>query len=138
MPVSNPPSRPALPNTSLQFNNSGSFGGANVLVFAGSSIRAIPGIDLEFRGGPDNGAGGVGVLRLIGGFSNTNGVSGGGALVVGGDAGTGNSDGGNVGIFGGSPSGTGKQGNIITALPTSDPGVSGALWNNLGIVTVSP
>jgi hypothetical protein len=29
-------------------------------------------------------------------------------------------------------------GNVLTALPVADPGVSGALWNNAGVVNVSP
>lgn len=66
---------------------------------------------------------------------------GGDALLSGGDGssnGTGDAHGGNVTITGGTGYGTGHDGYVMmTNLPTSDPGVTGALWNNSGVLTVS-
>lgn len=51
---------------------------------------------------------------------------------------SGNADGGDVEISGGQEYGTGNVGNILMAsLPTSDPSVAGALWNNSTVLTVS-
>lgn len=49
-----------------------------------------------------------------------------------------NRSGGNVYLRGGTGYGTGHDGYIVMDnLPTSDPGVTGALWNNSGVLTVS-
>lgn len=56
----------------------------------------------------------------------------------GGDATLGNANGGDVIITPGALVGTGRQGLfIINNLPTSDPGVTGAIWSNSGVLTVS-
>ena len=66
----------------------------------------------------------------------------GGNLIISGGGGSsgsaGNAHGGNVTITGGTGYGTGHDGYILmTNLPTSDPGVTGALWNNSGVLTIS-
>ena len=56
----------------------------------------------------------------------------------GGSSSTGDAHGGNVIISGGTGYGTGHDGYVILGnLPTSDPGVTGALWNDLGTLRIS-
>lgn len=59
--------------------------------------------------------------------------------LIGGAASTvGNWNGGDIVVRGGTANGTGAVGNIIMDnLPTSNPGVTGALWNNLGILSIA-
>ncbi|MCK5610965.1 hypothetical protein KAR91_54335 [Candidatus Pacearchaeota archaeon] len=69
--------------------------------------------------------------NLIGADLNINGGAG-----ASGSAGL--ASGGNVSIDGGAAFGTGVVGNIIMAsLPTSDPAVTGALWNNSNVMNIS-
>ena len=73
--------------------------------------------------------------------SATTNLAGGGINILGGDGASGSAgdaDGGDVTIKGGTGYGTGSVGNIImNALPTADPAVAGALWNNSGVLNVS-
>ena len=68
-------------------------------------------------------------------------LDGGDVNIVGGagaSSSAGDADGGDVNIDGGQEYGTGTIGNIIMAsLPTSDPTIAGALWNNSNVLTVS-
>ncbi len=64
-------------------------------------------------------------------------VDGGDLNLVGGASATGSGNGGDVVIQGGATT-AGSVGNIIMdTLPTADPTVAGALWNNSGVLTVS-
>jgi hypothetical protein len=80
----------------------------------------------------------VASIQITGGASTGDGVAGGTITLAPGSAGTGDSDGGDLILFGGSGSGSGRQGQILMiAIPSVDPHVFGALWNNLGILTIS-
>ena len=68
-------------------------------------------------------------------------LDGGDVNIVGGagaSSSAGDADGGDVNIDGGQEYGTGTIGNIITAsLPTSDPAIAGAWWNNSNVLNIS-
>lgn len=148
---------PGGTDTQLQFNNAGAFGGVNISVADNGtstvSLTATNGEEFKIFGAADIGAGagaveilggndagnGAGNLAFQAGASNTTAIKGGDISLGSGSASIGNADGGDINVTIANGAGTGKNGNfIISGLPTSDPGVSGALWNNLGIVTVSP
>jgi hypothetical protein len=81
-------------------------------------------------------------VEFVGGRGSTQGTgaAGGTASLIGGAAaGSGNNNGGNVIITGGAPTGSGTRGNVlITNLPTSSAGLpTGAIWNNLGVLTIA-
>lgn len=91
--------------------------------------------------------GDAGSATLSGGDNRTNLASegkGGSAYVVGTDAtsssGTGDFDGGDVHIKVGAKIGAGRDGLIFLdgPIPTADPGISGAIWNDAGTLKVSP
>lgn len=123
-------------------NNAGQFklddSAGYVFVLGADGDAGDPGRTVELYGGwGDDGNSGPGILTLEGGKGDG---TGGTSHLSGGDAESGaNQDGGDVVLAGGAGDGTGRQGLVmISNLPTSDPGVSGALWNNAGTMKVSP
>jgi hypothetical protein len=110
--------------------------GGDAFLTAGDGTPNSPGGNVELTGGYGNdGSSGPGDLRLHGGGSD--GV-GGAVLLVAGDAEGGtNTAGGDVTIHGGAGDGAGRNGLVFLNLPTSDPGVSGALYVLAGVVMVS-
>lgn len=107
----------------------GGFGGF-LNLYSGQDGNLNTGSKLLLKGG------GLGDAVLTAGDSQT--AAGGTLNLWGGTAAAGTGDGGNVIIQAGASAG-GNAGNIImSSLPTVDPGVSGALWNNLGIINISP
>jgi len=94
----------------------------------GARISDIAAKDFSITGAP---AWASATTNIIGGSLNL--TAGAGASASSGEA-----NGGNVTIRGGTGYGTGRNGLIIMDnLPTSNPGVAGALWNNLGVLSVS-
>ena len=82
------------------------------------------------------------VTRTLQADNNTNRARGGHHLKLEGgnayDGGATNRDGGDVIVTGGDPANSGSRGNIILEnLPTSNPGVTGALWNDAGTLKIS-
>ena len=115
-----------------------------------SPVVATDGQQIQLVGGDGSHSGGVAVLGA--GTETTDGASGayvtanGGSVVAGGqvqigggDAGTGSGgSGGDITVQPGAGDGAGRHGLIFLNLPTSDPGVSGALFVLAGVVKVSP
>lgn len=83
-------------------------------------------------------AGQGGKVRLQGGYADNDGdgVAGGDLVILGGGA-AGAGIGGDLVFTPGAGDGIARNGLVFLNLPTSDPGVSGALWNNAGTVKVS-
>jgi hypothetical protein len=145
----------AAPNGSLQYNNNGVFGGANVLYSESgiATFTAQNGLGILFNGALDTGMGGgslvalagddagngAGVVAYTAGASNTTGVSGGSVNLSGGSANVGDANGGDVNISPGTGLGTGTIGNLrIMPLPTSDPGIgTGVIWADNGVLVYS-
>lgn len=138
------------------FNINGGQGGATSgnggsAQLAAGTATAGDGGAAVVRGGNASGAGKFsGSARLAAGIA-TSGATGGDTNILAGESDSG--AGGNTNISGGySDSGaagnviitpgetnTGTQGQIIiNLLPTSDPGISGALWNSAGTLKISP
>lgn len=104
-------------------------GGGGINAQGGQGASGFDGGAVEFAGGDgDNG----GAVNLRGGVGNSG--NGGGVTF---EPGGGTVNGGDVTIT--LPTaGSGRQGLIIiSGLPTSDPSVTGALWSNGGVLTVS-
>lgn len=152
--IYNPPasSAPASPNTSLQFNNNGVFGGAQILyvkvsnnVFLSVSPQSVvnsTGNNFQFAGSDGNGSGFAGGFVYMKAGDNQASTNLGGTvfLPAGGDfsnstlriqssyATTGTHDGGNVKIMGGNGIGSGTNGgDIILASGLSSSGTNGSV-----------
>lgn len=111
------------------------FSGGNASVDGGDGDTQ--GGDASLYGGyghAGNAAGGV--IQSKGGSTDG---TGGAANLNGGNAEAGSSKaGGDITLTPGAGDGAGRNGLFFPNLPTVDPGVSGAAWNNAGIVTISP
>lgn len=104
------------------------FSGGSFAVYSGGAF---------FVQGRDSSTAAGGKLTVRGGTPATGNDGGELALIGGAGVGT-NQNGGNITLTGGSGVGTGHAGYILmTNLPTADPLVAGALWNNSGVLTVS-
>lgn len=128
-------------------------GGGAFHALAGSAIEYGPGGSAELRGGDaagDNnggnarvsaglgsGEGNGGVVQFTAGDAGTTG-DGGPLILRGGDGGATSGNGGYIDIRPGSAGGGGSIGLVMMSLlPTSDPAVTGALWNDAGTMKIS-
>jgi hypothetical protein len=112
--------------------------GGNIELYGAAKGPGEWGATIDIRAGDgDNGASGPADVFLEGGHDDGTGGSmylDSGAA----EAGTG-TDGGDIRIRPAAGAAGGRHGLIIvTGLPTSDPGVTGALWNNAGTIKISP
>lgn len=119
----------------LSFNSGSDTNGASGgnIAFRGGNGSGGGGANLFFTGGNDSAAGAGGNVQFTGGNS-VNQVGGGVTITTGESGGAFN--GGDITFnFG---TGGSRNGLFFPNLPTSDPGVSGAMFSNLGIVQISP
>jgi hypothetical protein len=123
--------------------------GASVIFSAGTGSAGNGG-SVQFNAGNDNGnvatggavqfmaASGLAGGAVVFAAGNGNGNGAGGINLTTGSDGT-DGNGGDVTFTYGTGTGAGKRnGLLFPNLPTSNPGVSGAAWNNAGVVTISP
>lgn len=150
-PASNP-GAPLVLQAGSAVSGSGAPGG-DITVSPGAGDGAAAGGSLGVIAGAGGSSGDGGWAVLNGGGANANaGIAGqvaaqgsyatgegGGIKINPGDAETGSGQrGGDTLILHSAGDGAGRQGlTILRGLPTADPHVAGALWSNLGIVTVS-
>ena len=118
---------------------------SGITTIQGSGISQVGGTAGLLLGDVDYGTyyvstGGFGgQIRIIPNVMGNSSRNGADVYVAGGTASSsGNWNGGNIYLNGGTKNGTGVVGNIImNTLPTSSPGVTGALWNDAGTLKIS-
>lgn len=98
-------------------------------------------LQIPTSGNGNQGANPINITGQTALASSTNVITGGQINITGGNgasASSGNARGGDVVIRGGTGYGTGRVGLVIMSnLPTSNPGVAGALWNDAGTIKIS-
>jgi len=106
-------------------------GGADVGIDAGNGIGSFAG-NIYLRGGNGDIGGEVALFAGVGSSG-----AGGAINIFAGDSNGGNGPGGDINFFTGAGNGSGRTGLIFLNLGSTNPGVSGALWNSAGTVKVS-
>ena len=92
---------------------------------------------IDILTGPAGAGRAAGEIAIIVGSSGA-GADGSAVSLIAGDGGTGDTAGGDILLRAGAGSGAGTHGNVIFSdLPTADPHVANALWNNAGVLTIS-
>lgn len=109
--------------------------GGDITLTAGNGDGSGDGGSVDLSGGDSAGGGTAGGIFLQGSPGNLNG---GDVTINGGAGGDNDALGGDVYIQGGAGSGSGRAGLVILGnLPTANPSVAGALWNDGGTLKVS-
>ncbi len=111
----------------------GSTTGGNVILTAGDASSGAGGnVELQM-GDSSSGLGGTFLLRAGAGTT-----GGGPVSILGGNATAGNTNGGDIILAPGLKNGAGRNGQFLfQTLPTTDPAVTDAAWNDRGVVTLS-